>query len=143
MDILALTFEAAFAGSLVVSGALLLLTYLAFNRMQKDVRRARMFLMADRVRRFLGAFTFGFLLIAAASVLTLAGIPTAATIFLVVIFLFLGAIVYGSLELFLIIRPRPVRLRPSRNASTGRGVAKPSPSPSEEPVAGGDGPAPR
>ncbi len=126
MDLLAVAFEVAFEASLVAAGALLLLTYVAFSRMNRDVRRARLFIMADRVRRFLGAFTFGFLLIAAASILTIAGLPTAALVFSIVIFLFLGAIVYGSLELFLIIRPRPsptsafrgaVRLRPGARLS--------------------------
>lgn len=120
MDLFALAFEVAFEGSLVAAGGLLLLTYLAFTRMNQDVRRARMFLMADRVKRFLGAFTFGFLLIAAASIMTIAGLPTAALVFGIVIFLFLGAIVYGSLELFLIIRPRPSALLASRKAASRR-----------------------
>ncbi|HYM41024.1 MAG TPA: hypothetical protein VEY12_12925, partial [Thermoplasmata archaeon] len=107
MDLAALGFEIAVEGSLAVTGALLLLTYVAFTRMNRDVRRARLFIMADRVKRFLGAFTFGFLLIAIASIMTIGGLPTAATVFAVVIFLFLAAIVYGSLELFLIVRPRP------------------------------------
>lgn len=118
MDLAALGFEIVFEGSLAVAGGLLLLTYVAFVRMNKDVRRARMFIMADRVRRFLGAFTFGFVLIAVASILEIAGLPTAATIFLVVIFLFLAAIVYGSLELFLIVRPRPSPLKALRRRAT-------------------------
>lgn len=109
MDLAALGFEIAVEGSLAVTGALLLLTYVAFTRMNRDVRRARLFIMADRVKRFLGAFTFGFLLIAIASIMTIGGLPTAATVFAVVIFLFLAAIVYGSLELFLIVRPRPTK----------------------------------
>ncbi len=109
MDLLALTFVVIIGGSLVFAGALLLLTYIAFVRMNRDVRRARMFLMADRVGRFLGAFTAGFLLVAVAALVTIVGFPAADLIFSGVIFLFLAAIVYGSLELFLIIRPRPRR----------------------------------
>ena len=119
MDLAVLALEIAFEGSLAAAGGLLLLTYLSFARMNRDVRRARLFIMANRVKRFLGAFTLGFLLIAAASILTIAGLPTAGTIFLVVIFLFLGAIVYGSLELFLIVRPRRAPL-----LSRGRGTLR-------------------
>ena len=137
MDLFVLAFEIAFEGSLAAAGALLLLTYLAFARMNKDVRRARMFIMADRVRRFLGAFTFGFLLIAAASILTVAGLPSAALVFSVVIFLFLGAIVYGSLELFLIIRPRRSRIPSLRKAAARPAAGNAhAASPSEETAEG-------
>ncbi len=112
MDLLALAVQVAFLGALGVTGGLLLLTYGAFVRMNRDVRRARMFLMADRVGRFLGAFTFGFLMVAVAAGLSIAGTSSAAAIFTVVIFLFLGAVLYGSLELFLIVRPRRSRLVP-------------------------------
>lgn len=131
-----------FIGCLVIAGLLLLFTYLAFARMNKDLRRARLFLMADRVRRFLGAFTFGFLLIAAASAMTLAGLPTAGDIFVVVIFLFLAAIVYGSLELFLIVRPRRSSLAPRRTASRTTEAGGPTESPPSD-AAGGEGHAAR
>lgn len=137
MDLLALAFVIVFEGSLALAGALLLFTYLALARMNKDVRRARMFIMADRVNRFLGAFTFGFLLIAGASILTIAGLPTAASVFLVVIFLFLGAIVYGSLELFWIVRPRRTHLRLMQRARAPRPVpGASSEPPSEQPGEG-------
>ncbi len=135
MDLFTLAFEIAFIGAVAAAGGLLLLTYLAFARMNKDVRRARMFIMADRVKRFLGAFTLGFLLIAAASILTIAGLPTAALVFPVVIFLFLGAIVYGSLELFLIVRPRRSRLPfAGRLASRSAPGIRPATAPSEPPA---------
>lgn len=138
MDLLALAFEVVFEGSLAAAGGLLLLTFLAFARMNKDVRRARLFIMADRVRRFLGAFTFGFILIAAASILSIAGLPTAASVFAVVIFLFLGAIVYGSLELFLIVHPRRKRL-PSGGRISLRRTPAAGPSTAEpDEVAEGD-----
>ena len=138
MDLLALAFGILFEGSLVVAGVLLLATYVAFARMNKDVRRARMFIMSDRVRRFLGAFTFGFLLIAAASVLTIAGLPGASAVFLVVIFLFLAAIIYGSLELYLIVRPPRSRLlRPRRSAATRPAAGPISAAPPPEVEEGG------
>ena len=129
MDLLALAFGLLFEGALVAAGVLLLATYVAFVRMNRDVRRARMFIMSDRVRRFLGAFTLGFLLIAVASVLSLAGLPYASVIFFVVIFLFLAAIIYGSLELYLIVRPRRSQLlRPRRRASALPAAAPVQPS---------------
>lgn len=140
-DLVTLAFDAIFTGSLVAASTLLLLSYLGFVRMNKDVRRARLFLMADRVRRFLGAFTVGFLLIAAAAALTLTGLPSAGSVFVVVIILFLAAIVYGSLELFLIVRPRrssPVPRLPAKRAKGGS-----PPKAQRTDPAGGDGPAPR
>ncbi len=132
MDLLALVFEAAFVGALALAGVLLLATYLAFARMNKDVRRARMFIMSDRVKRFLGAFTFGFLLIAAASILTVIGLPEASSLFVVVIFLFLAAIVYGSFELYLIVRPRRSPLIRSKRALARRPVPAEPTSPGPE-----------
>ncbi len=139
MDILALTFEALFEGSLVVAASLLLLTYVAFVRMNKDVRRARMFLMADRIGRFLGAFTVGFLLIAAASVMAIAGLPDAALVFGAVVLLFCAAIVYGSVELFLIVRPRRRPLTPALNRVPVRATfPRPEASADEAAPGGGD-----
>lgn len=125
MDIVALAFLIAFEGSLIAAGILLLVTYVAFARMNKDVRRARMFIMADRVKRFLGAFTVGFLLIAVDFLFDIAGAPAPAAVSAVVILLFLASILYGSVELFLIVRPRrsnllsirkPAARSPPRNA---------------------------
>src|SRR3989442_1036341 len=48
----------AFFGTIT---GLLAMTFLAFTRMDKDVRRARMFIMEKRIQRFLGAFTFAFI----------------------------------------------------------------------------------
>src|SRR5438093_1754820 len=44
----------------IITG-LLTVTFLAFTRMDKDVRRARMFIMEKRIQRFLGAFTVAFI----------------------------------------------------------------------------------
>src|SRR5712692_5411521 len=48
----------AFFGTIT---GLLTVTFLAFTRMDKDVRRARMFIMEKRIQRFLGAFTVAFI----------------------------------------------------------------------------------
>ncbi len=143
MDLLALIFEVIIVGTLGIAGALLLLTYVAFVRMNRDVRRARMFLMADRVGRFLGAFTAGFLVIALAAVMTIAGLPAADLVFSGVILLFLAAIVYGSLELFLIVRPRPRRLTPAPKSAPAHPVSDPASSSPGDSSAGGDGNAAR
>ncbi len=138
MDLLALAFEVIIGGTLVFAGALLLLTYVAFVRMNRDVRRARMFLMADRVGRFLGAFTAGFLVVAAAAIMTIAGLPAADLIFSEVILLFLAAIVYGSLELFLIVRPRPRRLTLATKPAPGSAGNRSAKASVDDPPTGGD-----
>src|SRR5947209_20305391 len=50
----------AFFGTIT---GLLAMTFLAFTRMDKDVRRARMFIMEKRIKRVLGACTFSFMVI--------------------------------------------------------------------------------
>lgn len=123
---------------MVAAALLLLATFLAFARMQKDVRRARMFIMADRVTRFLGAFTVGFLAIAVDSVFTLAGPSPPAAVSAIVIMLFLASIVYGSLELFLIVRPPRSRLSSPRKAVIRRTGLQPEEAPqTEDPAEGG------
>jgi len=124
LNLAILGFEIAVEGSLIAVALLLLVTFLAFTRMNKDVRRARMFIMADRVKRFLGAFTLGFLAIAADSILSIAGVSVPA-VSGVVIFLFLASIVYGSLELFFIVRPPRSRLSLSRKAAAARSGLRP------------------
>ncbi len=130
-------FAIAFEGSLGAAGVLLLLAYVAFSRMNKDVRRARLFIMADRVKRFLGAFTVGILLLAGVLILNSVGLTVGVLVAGVAIFLFLGAIVYGSLELFLIVRPRRARF-PSihRTARNGGTPGAPSVPPVDDPAEG-------
>lgn len=65
MDLLGWLVVVAFEGAIVILASLLALAYISFNRMEKEVRRARMFIMGDRVNRFLGAFTLGFIVLAA------------------------------------------------------------------------------
>lgn len=121
LDLVVLVFEIAFEGCLVAVSVLLLATFLAFARMNKDVRRARLFIMADRVKRFLGAFTLGFLAIAAESIFSVTGLTPPAAVSGIVILVFLASIVFGSLELFLIVRPRRSPLASSRKAVVPRG----------------------
>lgn len=100
--LLLITFEGLVGGVAVV----LSLTYVSFTRMEKDVRRARMFIMADRIQRFLGAFTVGFVVLAvvfAGGFLQVA-IPQAITVG--AFFFFLATIAYGIVELYFIVRPR-------------------------------------
>ena len=106
--------------------SLLAITFLAFTRMDKDVRRARMFIMEKRIQRFLGAFTTAFIaltVLVCASVIAV-GLPTAIGSGLLV--LWMVGMAYGTYELFLIVRPpkgtwmRLIRKRSKSN--TGRSV---------------------
>jgi len=124
LDLVILGFEIAFEGSLVGVGVLLLATFLAFARMNKEVRRARMFIMADRVKRFLGAFTLGFLAIAADSIFSIAGFPAPPAVSVIVICVFLASIVFGSLELFLIVRPPRSRWPSLRKPASSPGGSR-------------------
>lgn len=109
---------------MLLVAALLVVTYLAFLRMNKDVRRARMFIMADRVKRFLGAYTFAFVAITLEVSIGILGIglpPAAAG---AVVLFFLGALVCGSVELFLVVHPRKRKAigpKPA-DSETARGV---------------------
>jgi len=127
VDLLGWLVVAAFEGTIVILASLLALAYISFNRMEKEVRRARMFIMGDRVNRFLGAFTIGFIVLAATFAATLfALIPAAA--FSAAFFFFLGTIGYGVMELYFIVRPRrkltDSRVASWRSADGGRRVAK-------------------
>ena len=105
MDLLTLLFVIGFEGVIVLLAVLLLVTYVSFVRMDKDVRRARMFIMADRIKRFLGALTLGFIALAAAFAAGIAQIAPASVI-TGAFFFFLGTIGYMIVELFFIVRPR-------------------------------------
>ena len=105
MDLLTWLFVIGFEGVIVLLAVLLLVTYLSFVRMDKDVRRARMFIMADRIKRTLGALTLGFIALAAAFAAGIAGIAPSALI-TGAFFFFLGTIGYMIVELFFIVRPR-------------------------------------
>ena len=95
-----------FEGVLALLAFLLTVTYVTFMRMNKDVRRARMFIMADRIHRFLGAFTAGFVALAISLAATISGAPIPPAISTIVVFFFLGTIAYGIVEIYFIVRPR-------------------------------------
>jgi hypothetical protein len=105
MDLPGLLLVIGFEALIALPAALLVITFVSFSRMEKDVRRARMFIMADRIKRFLGAFTVGFVVLAV-SVAALLAFPGFQTVFVGAFFFFLGTIAYGIVELFLIVRPR-------------------------------------
>jgi hypothetical protein len=110
----------AFFGTIT---GLLTVTFVAFTRMDKDVRRARMFIMERRIQRFLGAFTIAFIaltVLICASTIAL-GLPAAIGTGLLV--LWLGGMGYGTYELFLIVRPSKGSLfRLIKKSNTGRSV---------------------
>jgi len=110
----------AFFGTIT---GLLTITFLAFTRMDKDVRRARMFIMEKRIQRFLGAFTIAFIaltVLICASTIAL-GLPAAIGTGLLV--LWLGGMGFGTYELFLIVRPpKGTLLRLIKKSNTGRSV---------------------
>src|SRR5207249_9289690 len=85
---------------------ILSLTYVSFVRMEKNVRRDRMLIRADRVPRFLGAFTLGFVVLALTFALSTFGSILPSAVFAGAFFFFLPTIAYGILELFFIVRPR-------------------------------------
>jgi hypothetical protein len=104
-DLLGWLLVVAFEALIGLPAALLVLAYFSFVRMDTSVRRARMFIMADRIHRFLGALTLGFVVLA----VTFAGVlvwPALQTAFAAAFFFFLATIAYGILELYFIIRPR-------------------------------------
>jgi len=65
-----------------------------------------MFIMADRIQRFLGAFTVGFVVLALTFALSTFGSILPPAVFAGAFFFFLATIAYGILELFFIVRPR-------------------------------------
>ena len=106
MDLYQLILLALFEGIVGGVAVILSFTYVSFVRMEKNVRRARMFIMADRIQRFLGAFTVGFVVLALTFALVTFGSILPSAVFAVAFFFFLATIAYGILELFFIVRPR-------------------------------------
>jgi len=110
----------AFFGTIT---GLLTITFVAFTRMDKDVRRARMFIMEKRIQRFLGAFTFAFiaLTVLICSSMIAVGLPAAIGTGLLVVWL--GGMGYGTYELFLIVRPpKGTLLRLVKKSNIARSV---------------------
>jgi hypothetical protein len=106
MDLYGWILLAAFEGIVGGVAVVLSLTYVSFTRMEKNIRRARMFIMADRIQRFLGAFTLGFVVLAVTFALSTFGSLLPSSVFAGAFFFFLAAIAYGILELYFIVRPR-------------------------------------
>jgi hypothetical protein len=106
MDLYQLILLALFEGIVGGVAVILSLTYVSFVRMEKNVRRARMFIMADRIQRFLGAFTLGFVVLAFTFALSSFGSFLPSAVFAGAFFFFLATIAYGILELYFIVRPR-------------------------------------
>src|SRR5437879_13105902 len=104
MDLYQLILLALFEG--IVGGVAVIprLNYVSFVRLEKNVRRARMFIMADRIQRFLGAFTVGFVVLALTFALSTFGSILPSAVFAGAFFFFLVTIAYGILELFFIVR---------------------------------------
>ncbi len=135
-------FAYAFEGILGLLAVLLTLSYVTLMRMNKDVRRARMFIMADRIHRFLGAFTAGFVALAIYIGVGIAGAQVPAAVSTFVIFFFLATIAYGIIEIYFIIRPRQHAMggwKRSLGSSVQRRAISGSVS-SEVPDGGGDAP---
>src|SRR2546430_17596299 len=102
----------------IITG-LLTVTFLAFTRMDQDVRRARMFIMEKRIQRFLGALTIGFIALTVFIILPPVGVTLPTVAESVVLFVWVGDMGDGTYELLLIVRsPRVTlfRLRPGSNA---------------------------
>src|SRR5437899_11442637 len=93
-----------FIGFFAALSGLLGLTFVAFTRMDRDVRRARMLIREKRIQRFLGAFTIGFIALTVAIILPSVGLTLPTVAGSVVLVVGLGAIGYGTYELCLIVR---------------------------------------
>jgi hypothetical protein len=134
MDLVGWLFLIAFEGIVATVAVLLALTFIAFARMERDVRRARMFIMADRIKRFLGAFTVGFLVLAIVFASAFLPVTLPSSVSGGAFFFVLGTIAYGSAELFFIVRPKraPGLRKALVKSMIGRGRTKAPPA--NEPV---------
>jgi hypothetical protein len=111
MDLTGWILLIAFEGLIGGVAVLLTLTYVSFARMERDVRRARMFIMADRIHRFLGAFTLGFIVLAGTLATGFLGITLPGGVSVGAFFFFLATIAYGVVELYFIVRPKRTVVR--------------------------------
>src|SRR2546428_2473547 len=94
-----------FIGFFAALSGLLGLTFVAFTRMDRDVRRARMFIMEKRIQRFLGAFTIGFIALTVFIILPSVGVTLPTVAGSVVLVVWVGALGDGHYEMVLIVRP--------------------------------------
>ncbi len=105
MSLEAELFGIAFSAFLILITGLCGVTYYSFFRMNAQIRRARMFIMSDRIQRFLLAFLLAFLALVVTYVPAFSGVSVPAAIGTTVVFFFLGAITYGILELYFVAVP--------------------------------------
>ncbi len=108
-----------FEGLLAAIAGLLLVTYILFLKMNDDVRRARLYIMADRIKRFLLAFFIGFFALMVVILVGFAGVSLPAWVSGPMIFAWMGFTVYGCLELLFIAAP--IKLRRSRSLGAADG----------------------
>ncbi|HYS73505.1 MAG TPA: hypothetical protein VEO96_05950 [Thermoplasmata archaeon] len=106
-DLVAQAIAVTLQGVVLATFAVVAITFVTFRRMNKDVRRARMFILAERLERFLAAFTVAFLFLTAALIANAAGHPLPAAASTVIVFVWLGGFLYGAIEIFFVVRPRP------------------------------------
>jgi len=106
-DLVAQAISVTLQGVILATFAIVAVTFVTFRRMNKDVRRARMFILAERLERFLAAFTVAFLFLTAALIANAAGHPLPAAASTVIVFVWLGGFLYGAVEIFFVVRPRP------------------------------------
>src|SRR3989441_12807327 len=97
----------AFFGTIT---GLLTVTFVAFTRMDKDVRRARMFIMEKRIHRFLGSFTVAYIALTVLICASTIALCLPAAIVTGLLFIWLGRMGYGTCALFLILRLPKVTL---------------------------------
>ena len=106
-DLAAQLLTIAFQGLIVATFAILAITFVTFRGMNREVRRARMYILANRFERFLAAITIAFLALTVSLISSTLGVPLPAGVAVAIVFVFLGGILYGTFEIFFVIRPRP------------------------------------
>lgn len=104
-DIYTQAVSLAFEGIMVTITTLLILTYVIFLRMDAPMRRARMYIMSDKLQRILLAFMVAFLSLTVTFLGNFAGLGVPAIVSTFIVFLFFGLIGYAFLELFFVARP--------------------------------------
>ncbi|HYT18179.1 MAG TPA: hypothetical protein VEO18_08025 [Thermoplasmata archaeon] len=106
-DLVAQAIALTLQGVILATFVVVAITFVTFRRMNKDVRRARMFILAERLERFLAAFTVAFLFLTAALIANAAGHSLPAAASTIIVFVWLGGFLYGAIEIFFVVRPRP------------------------------------
>src|SRR6266508_4577790 len=102
-DLVAQAIAVTLQGVILATFVVVATTFVTFRRMNKDVRRARMFILAERLERFLAAFTVAFLFLTAALIANATGHPLPAAASTVIVFVWLGGFLYGAIEIFSVV----------------------------------------